>query len=147
MNLIQSGSYSSCDIVRLLDCKLELAKVNASFDDFGRSMRAKEIFKECIDGYKLELGETNVKYLEAISELVRFIIKQNDGFEEAIELLKGLIQSQKEALGDYHVDLDSSYIIISSLYLKRDDMANSALYLKKVKDSKFQFFFLISYFL
>ena len=85
--------------------------------------------------------------MEAISELVRFIIKQNDGFEEAIELLKGLIQSQKEALGDYHVDLDSSYKLISSLYLKQNDMANSALYLKKVKNSKFQDFFLISFLL
>ncbi len=43
-----------------------------------------------------------------------------------------MIKYQKEALSDYHIDLDSSYKLLSSIYLKQNDMGNAALCLKKV---------------
>ena len=53
-------------------------------------------------------------------------------FKEAIRLLKKLIRDKKEALGDFDLEVNTSYKLLSSLYLKQNDMPNAALCLKKV---------------
>jgi hypothetical protein len=60
---------------------------------------------------------------------------KNFTFKEAIRLLKQLIHKKKEHIGDYEIEIDSYYKLLSSMYLKKNDLPNAALCLKKVFNS------------
>ena len=43
-----------------------------------------------------------------------------------------MIHKKKEHIGDYEIEIDSYYKLLSSMYLKKNDLPNAALCLKKV---------------
>ena len=61
---------------------MELASVYASSNNFGQMLKAKDMYKECSDRFKKEgSDEAKSKYLESLDEYIKYLIKQNDGFD------------------------------------------------------------------
>ena len=46
-------------------------------------LKAKDLYKECIDCFKKESSDEKAKskYLESIDEYIKYLIKQNDGYD------------------------------------------------------------------
>lgn len=73
--------------MKSLDCKVELASVYTASNDFGYTLKAKEIYKECINCCKKEKSEeAKKKYLEVMNEFIKFLIKQNDEYDVSLFL-------------------------------------------------------------
>ncbi|CAF0810696.1 unnamed protein product [Brachionus calyciflorus] len=114
----------------ILECKMALARIFSEFDDMNSSAKSEDMYKECIDGYKKMFVNLNEKLIIAKDELVKFYLKQ-EKYEDAFVLLEDLLKNKIDFYGDFSSKLISTYKLICSIYLKRNDLSNAIKNLQK----------------
>lgn len=115
----------------MLNCKIEKAKVYMQMEDLINYSNAEKLLQQCVDADFESSDEIIVKKLEASEELVRCFILQ-ELFEDAKRFAEQLAKKQINFYGDYHINVSTTYKLLSSVCLKLNDMPSAAVYLKKV---------------
>lgn len=134
---IINDAIARCDKnERLINhCKLNLALVFSELDDMNSASKAEDLFQELISSYSaMNDGKCSEKEISVKEEFVKFYLKQ-EKYYEATSLLTTLIKEKLQYYGDFHPRLNSSYKLLCSVYLKRNDMISAAKYLQKVSIS------------
>jgi hypothetical protein len=115
----------------VVECKLNLSRTLSELDVVNDLDKAELLIKEILELSSNSSRISKEKYFEIKDEMIKFHLKQ-EKFEKALKLLSETVKEKIDHYTEFSLKLNSSYKLLCSIYLKRNDMENAVKYLQKV---------------
>ena len=126
----------------LVECKLNLSRTLSELEVVNDLDKAESLLQEILELSSNSTRLSKEKYFEIKDEMIKFHLKQ-DKYEKALKLLNETVKEKIDHYTEFSLKLNSSYKLLCSIYLKRNDMENAVKYLQKVINLEYNSYFLV----